>query len=137
MKALRKDTNKPVKTNIRAGKNDFLIRVKDKNSNKKWSEIAPYQIKIKIPDFNVGVMKDTFETDICDKNINNESQSDKNEMIKTAIFNEIERERHLKRKLSISVENILTSTHNRFGLLENEDDSSDEKMDDDSKIIVN
>lgn len=61
-KHIRSTSNHPVKTNIRYGKTDFLLRVQPKSSNQPWGKIAPIIINHQLPDFNVGIIKRSDES---------------------------------------------------------------------------
>ena len=50
--------NKEKKTKIFNGKNDFILKEKNKDDNTKWSEVPPFIIDVDVeqPDFNVGIL---------------------------------------------------------------------------------
>ena len=56
-KHLRLTSAEPIKTNIRNGRFDYLLRIQPKTSNVPWSKVAPVIINQDIPDFNVGIIK--------------------------------------------------------------------------------
>ena len=61
-KKLRLLSPEPIKTNIRCGKFDFLLRIQPKSESKPWGSIAPIIIEQNLPDFNVGILKDKDES---------------------------------------------------------------------------
>ena len=50
-----------MQTNIRVGRTNFLLRVREKGQDIPWADIPPVKITQKIPQFEVGIYKDIFE----------------------------------------------------------------------------
>ena len=57
-KTIREHSHGTVQTNIRTGKNDFLLRKREKGDLTPWHEIPPVVIKQQIPDFEIGTYWD-------------------------------------------------------------------------------
>ena len=57
-KSIRENSKTPVQTTIRSGKNDFLIRKREKGSNTPWNEITPIEITQDLPQFEIGTYYD-------------------------------------------------------------------------------
>ena len=62
-KTLREHSKNSVQTNIRTGKNDYLLRKRNKGDDTPWSEIPPMILAQKIPEFEVGRYKDMINPD--------------------------------------------------------------------------
>ena len=60
-KKMRETSATPIKTSVRNGRVDFLLRFQPKSQNKKWNQIPPVKITHKIPDFNVGIIKENIK----------------------------------------------------------------------------
>ena len=73
-KKLRNHYPQPIKTNIRSGKNNYLLRIQLKNESEPWDSIAPIVIDQNLPDFNVGILKNRDDSinieEIAKDNIN-------------------------------------------------------------------
>ena len=75
-KKIRETSATPIKTSVRNGRVDFLLRFQPKSQKKKWNQIPPVKITHKIPDFNVGIYKENIN-DINDKeNMDDEIAND-------------------------------------------------------------
>merc|ERR1711867_111949 len=58
MKDMRKMSKTPIKTNIRMGMYDYLIRTQPLDSKINWNQIPPVKIdNKKLPDWNLGIIK--------------------------------------------------------------------------------
>ena len=56
-KTLRENATKTIQTNIRTGRNDFLLRMREKGDPTPWSLIPPLKVTQKLPNFEVGLYK--------------------------------------------------------------------------------
>ena len=57
-KTLRENSNEPIQTSLRTGKNDFLLRIRTKGSTQPWNEIPPLKINQIMPEFEIGNFND-------------------------------------------------------------------------------
>ena len=57
---MRETSAIPIKTSVRNGRVDFLLRYQPKSQYKKWNQIPPVKITLKIPEFNVGIYKENI-----------------------------------------------------------------------------
>ena len=74
-KTLRENASKPVQTNIRTGRNDFLLRVREKGDPTPWSQIPPLKVNQKLPQFEVGLFKTLEEMSDSESEPENEPES--------------------------------------------------------------
>ena len=74
-KTLRENASKPVQTNIRTGRNDFLLRVREKGDPTPWSQIPPLKVNQKMPQFEVGLYKTIEEMTDTESEPENEPES--------------------------------------------------------------
>ena len=74
-KTLRENASKPIQTNIRTGRNDFLLRMREKGDLTPWSQIPPLKVNQKLPHFEVGLFKTIEEMSYTDSEPDNEPES--------------------------------------------------------------
>jgi len=93
-KSIRDELQNTVQTSIRNGKFDFLLRVRDKKDQSKWSQIAPVVIRTPLPPFEIG----NFKSDYLDHSVLQEEsdrEEDENremEMIQREIQSQVQEE---------------------------------------------
>ena len=76
-KTLREQANNQIQTTIRVGKNDFLLRKRDKGDKTPWSEIPPLKLTQELPDFEVGTYTDIKETmELMNRELDNNEKDD-------------------------------------------------------------
>ena len=73
-----------IQTNLRTGRTDFLLRIRQAGDPTNWSDIAPLRIEQKLPQFEIGLYKDVFNCTPSSSESEGEeemeSQEDKDEL---------------------------------------------------------
>ena len=75
-KSLREQAKNSIQTTIRVGKNDYLLRKRDKGSSTPWADIPPLKLNQELPDFEVGTYTNILETV---ENLNKPNEIEDNE----------------------------------------------------------
>ena len=120
-KTIRMKSDNTVQTSIRNGRNDFLLRRKERGDQTPWGQLPPLDLDQNLPDFEVGMYKNIYvqqteEEEAEEEEINEEENMDEED--RENISNEIRRqyendqmEEQMKAKRNHSDEN-LTGTPN-------------------------
>ena len=58
------EKGRKIQTNLRTGRTDFLLRLRETGDTTPWSDIPPLKISQKLPSFEVGLYKDIFNMSV-------------------------------------------------------------------------
>ena len=108
---MRETSAIPIKTSVRNGRVDFLLRSQPKSQYKKWNQIPPVKITLKIPEFNVGIYKE---------NINDKENRD--EEIAKDLGNDNKRKRAVNNETEADEINVEVRSSNNKRILSKEEE---------------
>ena len=101
-KSIRTKSNGSIQTSIRNGKQDFLLRQRQKDDTTPWGQIPPLKLDLNLPQFEIGMYKNIYECN--EENIPEEEvmeDEDENEQeLSKEIKNQYEQEQIHKRNLT-------------------------------------
>ena len=119
-KSLREQSKFTQQTNLRIGKNDYLLRQREKGSTTPWNQIPPNIIKHKLPPFEIGMytqLDDTESSSSSDESNTHEDQEDY-EMLEEDINQQYRNDNQNNK------ENTSTSTKRQYESSESDTDSN-------------
>ena len=70
------EKGKKIQTNLRTGRTDFLLRLRETGDTTPWSDIPPLKITQKLPSFEIGLYKDIFNMSVSSSEDDQEQQND-------------------------------------------------------------
>ena len=122
-------------TSIRTGRQDFLLRRRERGDRTPWSEIPPVQILQDLPPFEVGLYKDRFnynnepiENVIEDEHIDNQEMKD----IENDLIKQNNHSRTTDNKRNISEDDLQNPTESKNIAIEGMEEEEAAESDDDN-----
>ena len=80
-KTIRENLKNTIQTNVQTGKNNYLLRKREKGSEVPWQEIPPLKIIQELPDFEIGIFKDIINGKEDENEQEDEPQEEEEEEI--------------------------------------------------------